>query len=66
MQIMMIEDDMHDLLNVEKDRVDQAQQAQLVAEKALQDSLSVNVCLQKQVLPSLYCPRVAVFYTLSR
>jgi hypothetical protein len=49
---MMIEYDMHEALGIEKHCVEQAQQAQLVAEKALQDSLDVELSLQRQVLSS--------------
>jgi hypothetical protein len=48
-QVMMTEEDMHEQLDLERERVDRAQQAQLIAEKALQDALSVNTSLQKQV-----------------
>lgn len=40
---------MFELLEAEKDRVELAQHAQLIAEKALEDALSVNITLQKQV-----------------
>lgn len=48
--MMMLEDDMVELMEAEKERVENAQQAQLIAEKALQDCMSVNINLQKQVL----------------
>ena len=49
LQIVMLEDDMEDMLEAEKVHIEHAQQAQLIAEKALQDSMNVNTMLQKQV-----------------